>query len=210
MTFFKKVFAIIATLAIALGICHAAPDIPGLRTAAGVLASSSDGMSRYIAPDGPIQPALTAIGGLPILATEQLNQGLSRASLSLHNQAQNLANSAGGNGQVSMPGMESLRNAMPSPIRSLGNQLRSGISAKNNYIRGQADRGIEAGQRLRTHMDGGIEGFARQMEQSGSSASPQLSRGFSSAQNMAEQTAGSAQRQLSSLANQAQSFVSRN
>lgn len=132
------------------------------KTSAGVLSASVDGMSRYIAPDGPIQPALSAISSLPIRGMEYMNRGLSYASLGLQNRAQNLAKSAYDDGQVRMPGMESLRQSMPSYMQSLTSQLQSGIRAKNGFIWTQAERGHEASKRMNDLMKGGLQAYSQQ------------------------------------------------
>lgn len=134
-------------------------NIPGGQTAAAALASSADGMSRYLAPDGPIQPAITAIGGLPIRAAEQLNRGVSQISLSLDNGAQSLSHSAGQGGAIKMPAREFIASGMPDSLTSMGNMISNGIASKNSFIAGQAESAVQAGERLRQRMQGGLEGL---------------------------------------------------
>lgn len=131
--------------------------IPGAQTASGVIASTLDGTSRYLAQDGPIQPAITAIGGLPLRAVEGLNNGITHISSGLRNGAQASARAAGGDDQnIRMPGMAALESSMPASFASIGNQMHGAIQAKNKWIMGQADRGIQAGQRLGKMMHNGM------------------------------------------------------
>lgn len=132
-------------------------SIPGASTATQIMASSVDGMSRYFAPDGPIQPAITAIGGLPMRGTEYINRGITSMSSGLNRGAQGLSRSAGNNGNVQMPGMQSIRSMMPDQVGSLGSMMRSAIQGKNGFIRGQAESGVQAGDRLRSMMQNGLQ-----------------------------------------------------
>lgn len=129
------------------------------QTVTGILATSADGVSRYLAPDGPIQPALTAIGGLPIRAVELANSGITQVSSGMDSMAHSIAR-AGGNEQIAMPGLAALQSVMPSPVGQLGNMASSMIQTKNRLIMGQAEAGIDAGNRLRTAMEQGLQGSA--------------------------------------------------
>jgi hypothetical protein len=128
--------------------------IPGGRTAAGILSSSANGMSRYFAQDGPIQPALTAIGTVPVRVTEPINRGITRISSGLNNQAQRLSRAAGQNGQISMPGLQTAESHMPESIASLGQAAQNMIGRKNRWIMNQAERGVESANRLGQMMHG--------------------------------------------------------
>lgn len=128
---------------------------PGAQTAAGVLAASTDGLSRYLAPDGPIQPGITMIGGLPMRGVELANNGITGISSSLRSGAQSMARAAG-QSDTSMPGMQALASAMPAQVAQLGNMMQSAIRSKNNFIRGQAESGIQAGTRLSQMMQNGL------------------------------------------------------
>lgn len=139
-------------------------NIPGGQTAAAALASSVDGMSRYLAPDGPIQPALTAIGGLPVRAVEQVNRGIGQISLGLDSGAQSLSHTAGQGGQIKMPGVDTIVSGMPSSLTSLGNMMSSAVAQKNLFIAGQAESGVQAGERLRSMMQGGLNGIRTRRE----------------------------------------------
>jgi len=135
-------------------------SIPGAGTATGILASSVDGMSRYLAPDGPIQPALTAIGGLPVRGIEMANLGISRISSGLHSGAEGISRAGGNGGNIRMPGMDALESAMPASIASLGGMMHGAIQQKNKFIMGQAERGVQAGERLRSMMQNGLQGMS--------------------------------------------------
>lgn len=139
-------------------------NIPGGQTASAALASSVDGMSRYLAPDGPIQPALTAIGTLPVRAVEQVNKGISQISLGLDRGAQSLSHTAGQGGQIKMPGVDTIASGMPTSLTSLGNMMSSAVAQKNLFIAGQAESGIQAGERLRSMMQGGLNGVRTRRE----------------------------------------------
>lgn len=128
-------------------------QVPGVKTAADTMAASADGLSRYLARDGPIQPAITAIGGLPMRAGELINRGISRLSDGFGSGARSVANRAG-SGEIKMPGMETLRNLAPAPVASMGSMIRQGISYKNGAIMNQAREGIAAGERLSGMMSG--------------------------------------------------------
>lgn len=154
-------------VALALFACAAAAvraqglqTIIGGQTAAAALASSANGISRYLAPDGPIQPALTAIGGLPLRGVEYANRGISSISSGFGSGAQSLA-SAAGQPSIRMPGMDALESSMPVSIANLGNMGMGMIRQKNNFIRGQAERGVAAGERLRDMFQGKVSSIAR-------------------------------------------------
>lgn len=132
-------------------------NVPGGQTAAAALASASDGMSRYLAPDGPIQPALTAIGGLPVRGAELANKGITSISSGFNRGAQSLSRSAGQGGQIRMPGLQTLESSMPASFAQLGQTLQGAIRSKNNFIRGQAEAGVAAGERLRNMMQQGLQ-----------------------------------------------------
>lgn len=134
-------------------------NIPGAKTATDVLAASTDGVSRYLAPDGPIQPAITAIGGLPMRGAELANKGITQISSGLNSGAQSLSRSAGSDGQIRMPGLDALESSMPASIASLGGMMHGAIQQKNNFIRGQAEKGVQAGERLRSMMQNGLQGM---------------------------------------------------
>lgn len=134
-------------------------NIPGGQTASAALASSADGLSRYLAPDGPIQPAITAIGTLPVRAVERINNGISRISSGLDDGAQSLSNAAGQEGNIRMPGMDALESSMPASFASLGNMMHGAIQQKNKFIAGQAEAGVQAGEHLRSMMENGLQGF---------------------------------------------------
>lgn len=137
--------------------------VPGAATLTGVLASSTDGMSRYLAKDGPIQPAITAIGGLPMRGVEYLNLGINSVSNGLNNGAQGMARAAGHEGDVSMPGMAPLRSIMPESAGTLGSMMHGAIRGKNLFIAGQADAGVQAGVRLGEMMQGALVRNKRSM-----------------------------------------------
>lgn len=165
-------------------------SVPGAKTATGALASSVDGMSRYLAPDGPIQPAITAIGGLPMRAAEQLNNGVGQISLGLDRGAQSLSRSAGNDGTIRMPGMDALESSMPASVAGLGTMMHGMIQSKNQFIAGQAERGVQAGERLRSMMAGGIDGLRTrssgrmgEMGKMVSSVQDNMMKGASSVQN---------------------------
>lgn len=136
--------------------------LPGGQTSAAFLASSADGLSRYLAPDGPIQPGISAIMGLPMRGGELINRGITQISSRMDNGAQSLSQAAGQNGQIQMPGMEALESSMPASIASLGDSMHSMIRSKNNFIRGQAEAGIQAGNRLGQMMRQGLQGAMSQ------------------------------------------------
>lgn len=135
-------------------------NIPGAKTATGILASSADGMSRYLAPDGPIQPALTAIGGLPLRGIELANNGITRISQGFDNGAQSLSRSAGNDGTIRMPGMDAMESAVPASFAQLGGMMQGAIKQKNKFIMGQAEKGIQAGERLKNMMQSGLKGMS--------------------------------------------------
>lgn len=149
--------ALLSLASLAAGLQSSLANIPGAQTATGIMASSVDGMSRYLAPDGPIQPALTAIGALPLRGTEMINNGITRVSSGLNNGAQSLSRSAGNDGTIRMPGMESIRQSMPTSLTNLGGMMRSAIQSKNRFIMGQAEAGVQAGDRLRSMMQNGLQ-----------------------------------------------------
>lgn len=128
---------------------------PGAQTTAGVLAASTDGLSRYLAPDGPIQPGITMIGGLPMRGVELANNGITSISSGLQSGAKSMARAAG-QSDASMPGMQALGSVMPAQMGQLGNMMQSAIRSKNNFIRGQAESGIQAGNRLGQMMRNGL------------------------------------------------------
>lgn len=134
-------------------------SVPGTQTAAGILASSSDGLSRYLAPDGPIQPGITAIGTLPVRGAELANNGITRISSGFGSGARSLANAAN-RADTSMPGLQALESAMPASFAQLGSMMQGAISKKNSFIRGQAEAGIEAGNRLGSMMKNGLQGMS--------------------------------------------------
>lgn len=146
-------------------------NIPGAQTATGIMASSVDGMSRYFAPDGPIQPALTAIGALPLRGTELINNGITRISSGLNSGAQSLSRSAGNDGSIRMPGMETIRQSMPISLATMGSMMRSAIQGKNSFIRGQAEAGVQSGERLRSMMQKGLQSRRRKRDVSDAAAS---------------------------------------
>lgn len=153
----KLVVASVLLSLASLANSQALGSIPGAQTASGVIASTLDGASRYFAPDGPIQPAITAIGGAPMRGAEMLNGGITYISSGLRNGAQASSRAAGGDPEnIRMPGMEALESSMPASFAQLGSAIHSGIRAKNNFIRGQAERGVQAGERLRKAMEQGL------------------------------------------------------
>lgn len=159
----KSILSLFATIYIATTLVSAQDgmiaNIPGGQTASAALASSADGMSRYLAPDGPIQPAITAIGTLPVRGAEQINNGISRISSGLDNGAQSLSRTAGQDGNIRMPGMDALESSMPASFASLGNMMHGAIQQKNKFIANQAEAGVQAGERLRSMMQNGLQGF---------------------------------------------------
>lgn len=151
-----------ATIVVETVLCAetgAMANIPGAQTASAALASSADGMSRYLAPDGPIQPGIAAIGTLPVRGAEMLNKGITRISSGLDSGAQRMSHAAGQNGNIRMPGMDALESAMPASFASLGGMMQGAIQQKNKFIAGQAEAGIQAGERMRTMMQQGLQGF---------------------------------------------------
>lgn len=143
--------------------------LPGAKTAAGVMASSLDGMSRYLARDGPIQPAIPAITGLATRGAEQLNKGISRISDALASGAQSMSRSAGNDGTIRMPGLDAMESHMPASFAQFGSMISQGISKKNQFIMGQAQAGIEAGERMKNMMQGTLKSVKDQgMERMGS------------------------------------------
>lgn len=171
-------------------------SIPGAQTASGVIASSLDGASRYFAPDGPIQPAITAIGGAPLRGAELLNNGITHISSGLRNGAQASSRAAGGDPEnIRMPGMQALESSMPQSIASLGSAMQGMIRSKNNFIRGQAERGVQAGERLRKAMEQGLSAK--------SSRSPMVRAG-----NMMEQSSDAMMKGASQLQEQFKQSVS--
>lgn len=133
-----------------------AANIPGAQTASAFMASASDGMSRYLAPNGPIQPAITAISGLPLRAGEMVNGGITSISSGFNNGGQRMSQAAGQGGQIRMPGMDTAASMMPGPISSLGGALQGMIQSKNRFIMGQAERGVEAANRMGQNMQQGL------------------------------------------------------
>jgi len=132
-------------------------SIPGAQTAAGMLASASDGMSRYLAPNGPIQPAITAIGGLPLRAGELANSGITSISSGFNRGARRLSQAAGQGGQIRMPGLDTAASMMPASFARIGDSVQGMIRSKNNFIMGQAERGIEAASRMGQAMRQGLQ-----------------------------------------------------
>lgn len=153
------ILGLVAASALAQGNQFSFSNIPGAKTATRVVAASSDAMSQYLARDGPIQPAITAIGSLPVRAVEMANIGISKASDALASGAQSMSRSAGDNGQVRMPGLDTLESNMPASIANIGSMMRQGIAKKNQFIMGQAQAGIQAGDRLRGMMEGSVKGM---------------------------------------------------
>lgn len=137
-------------------------QIPGAKTATGVIASTTNGASRFLARDGPIQPAITAIGGLPLRAAETVNRGISSASDAMSNGAQSMARRAGNDGTIKMPGMQTIRDNMPQQMSSVGDAISSAFSYKNDVIRNQAQRAIEAGNRLSGMMSNSVKSIGPQ------------------------------------------------
>lgn len=168
--FLSLFVAIYATSSLVIAQDGVIANIPGGQTASAALASSADGMSRYLAPDGPIQPAITAIGGLPVRGAELVNNGISRISSGLDNGAQSLSHTAGQGGQIRMPGMDALESSMPVSIANIGNMMHGAIQQKNRFIAGQAEAGVQAGERLRSMMQNGLQGF--RTKRSSGSGSP--------------------------------------
>lgn len=146
---FCLIVAIVALLMLQDGCCQDSPNqlpIPGLGGVSNMLSASAGGMSRYFAGNGPIQPALTAIGGLPLRATEYVNSGLTTLSNGLQSGSNAFRR---GDGSILPQYLSQQMSQMtPSFAGQLGNQMRSGIASKNNFIRGQAQRAVDAGNRL--------------------------------------------------------------
>ncbi|KAG9508657.1 Calcipressin-2 [Fragariocoptes setiger] len=141
-----------------------------METAASALSATADGGSRYFAPDGPIQPALTAIAGAPMRLTELANSGITQLSNGL-----NTISHRAGHGEVKqMPGLSAL-SSMSSSLSSVKDALHSMIQQKNRAIMEQAHRGIESADRLRSSMDKGRMGMRNDMQESLHDASNMVS-----------------------------------
>lgn len=161
-------------------------NIPGGKTAAGVLSATLDGGKQYLAPDGPIQPAITAIGGVPMRGTEMANRGISRIASGLGTGAQRISEAAGNGGNVDMPGMQAMESMMPASIAQMGSGLHSMIQQKNNMIRGQAEAAIQSanrqGQMIRKGFSGMAQGSMGDMSSMMSGAQDAMMKGVSTVQ----------------------------
>ena len=132
-------------------------SLPGAQTASGVMTAATDGMSRYLAPNGPIQPAITAISGLPMRAGELVNGGMTRISSGLNRGAQRMSQAAGQGGQIRMPGLQRAASYVPSQLGQFGSALQGAIRSKNNFIMGQAQSGVSAADRMGANMRQGLQ-----------------------------------------------------
>ena len=132
------------------------PRLPGSQYMNDFGAATADGISRYFAPDGPIQPAITAVGGLPMRGAEMLNQGITQISSGANTMARRMAQSGSRNGQIAMPGMDSIRSNMPGPLAAIGDVMQDTIRGKNNFIRGQAESAVQSGERQRQSIQQGL------------------------------------------------------
>lgn len=149
-------FALVASLVVAASGQGGLPSqVPGGSTIARMMAASTDGVSRYFARDGPIQPAIAAIGGLPMRAAELTNRGISRMSDAMASGAQRMSRSAGDSGNSRMPGMAYIERNAPAPISRMTSMMQQGVRTKNQYIMGQAEAGIQSGNRIQNMMRGG-------------------------------------------------------
>lgn len=178
-------------------------NIPGGQTAAGVISATLDGGQQYFAPDGPIQPAITAIGGLPIRATEMANQGISRISSGLGSGARRISEAAGNGGSVNMPGMEAMESMMPASIAQLGGGMRDMIRQKNNMIRSQAEAAISSANRQGEMIRHGFQGMAQNSmgDMSGmmSGAQEAFSKGASTIQHQFKRSIGDTMSRMQSM-----------
>lgn len=122
--------------------------IPGGQRAAGALALGADGLAQYFAANGPIQPAITAIGGLPLRGAELVNGAINWASNGLDRSAASLSRAAGSASQIRMPTLDALPGAVPALFEPLAEGTKNAIRGKNSFIMSQASSAQQAAQRL--------------------------------------------------------------
>lgn len=158
LTFVACIFAVSSLASAQNGLVQ---NLPGAKTAAGVLSATLDGGQRYLAPDGPIQPAITAIGGLPMRGSELANRGISQISSGLGSGARRISEAAGNGGSVEMPGLAAMESMMPASIAQLGSGMQGMIKQKNNMIRGQAEAAIASANRQGQMIREGFSGMAK-------------------------------------------------